>query len=94
MLLKLRGKQPSYACAHSDDQHCHDSRNDSMATGNGEGGGQVAPLARAVIGGLFASTITALFILPLVFAWVKKELLHSQYHLTQKTEKVNTMYSP
>jgi multidrug efflux pump subunit AcrB len=43
-----------------------------MATGHGEGGGQVAPLARAVIGGLFASTIAALVILPLVFAWVQK----------------------
>ncbi len=56
-----------------------------MATGHGEGGGQVAPLARAVIGGLFASTIAALFIL--------KELLYNRYHLTQKTEKVNTIYS-
>src|SRR5260221_479673 len=44
-----------------------------MATGHGEGGGQVAPLARAVIGGLFASTIAALFILPLVFAWVQEK---------------------
>jgi len=42
-----------------------------MATGHGEGGGQVAPLARAVIGGLFASTMTALFILPLVFSWIQ-----------------------
>lgn len=42
-----------------------------MAIGHGEGGDQVAPLARAVIGGLLASTVAALFILPLVFAWVQ-----------------------
>ncbi|WP_128543517.1 efflux RND transporter permease subunit [Larkinella soli] len=42
-----------------------------MASGLGEGGSQVAPLGRAVIGGLIASTFAALFILPLVFAWVQ-----------------------
>jgi len=42
-----------------------------MAIGHGEGGDQVAPLARAVIGGLFASTVSALLVLPLVFAWVQ-----------------------
>jgi multidrug efflux pump subunit AcrB len=42
-----------------------------MASGLGEGGDQTSPLGRAVIGGLFASTFAALFILPLVFAWVQ-----------------------
>ncbi len=42
-----------------------------MASGLGEGGDQASPLGRAVIGGLFMSTIAALFILPLVFAWVQ-----------------------
>jgi len=42
-----------------------------IATGLGEGGDQTAPLGRAVIGGLFASTFAALLILPLVFAWVQ-----------------------
>lgn len=42
-----------------------------MAAGMGEAGEQTAPLGRAVIGGLFASTLAALFILPLVFAWVQ-----------------------
>ncbi len=41
-----------------------------MAAGLGEGGDQAAPLGRAVIGGLVASTFAALLILPLVFAWV------------------------
>ena len=43
-----------------------------LATGDiGEGGDQAAPLGRAVIGGLIASTFAALFILPLIFAWVQ-----------------------
>ena len=43
-----------------------------MALGWGEGGDQTSPLARAVIGGLTASTIATLLILPLVFAWVQR----------------------
>lgn len=42
-----------------------------MASGLGEGGDQSSPLARAVIGGLIASTFAALLILPLVFSWVQ-----------------------
>lgn len=42
-----------------------------MASGLGEGGDQAAPLGRAVIGGLIASTFAALFILPLIFSWVQ-----------------------
>jgi multidrug efflux pump subunit AcrB len=41
-----------------------------MALGFGEGGEQTAPLGRAVIGGLAAATVTALFILPAIFALV------------------------
>ncbi len=41
-----------------------------MALGIGEGGDQASPLGRAVIGGLIASTLAALFILPLAFSWV------------------------
>ncbi|AYL98107.1 efflux RND transporter permease subunit [Mucilaginibacter celer] len=44
-----------------------------MASGMGEAGEQTAPLGRAVIGGLLASTLAALFILPLVFAWVQEK---------------------
>lgn len=40
-----------------------------MAIGHGEGGDQVSPLGRAVIGGLLFSTFTVLIILPLIFAW-------------------------
>src|SRR5262245_15897480 len=41
-----------------------------MALGLGEAGDQVAPLGRAVIGGLLASTVATLTLLPAVFALV------------------------
>jgi len=44
-----------------------------MAIGVGEGGDQASPLGRAVIGGLIASTLATLFVLPLVFAWVQSK---------------------
>lgn len=42
-----------------------------MAIGHGEGGDQISPLGRAVIGGLLFSTFTVLIILPSIFAWVQ-----------------------
>ena len=44
-----------------------------MASGMGEAGDQSAPLGRAVIGGLAASTAAALFIVPLVYGWVQQK---------------------
>lgn len=44
-----------------------------MASGLGESGDQSAPLGRAVIGGLIASTLAALFIVPLVYGWVRQK---------------------
>lgn len=44
-----------------------------MALALGGGGAQSAPLGRAVIGGLTASTISALTILPLVFALIQEK---------------------
>jgi multidrug efflux pump subunit AcrB len=44
-----------------------------MASGLGESGEQTAPLGRAVIGGLLASTVAALFVLPVVFAAVQRK---------------------
>jgi multidrug efflux pump subunit AcrB len=43
-----------------------------MALALGEGGEQTAPLGRAVIGGLIASTATVLMIVPLVFTIVQR----------------------
>ena len=42
-----------------------------MALGLGEGGEQMAPLGRAVIGGLLAATLTTLLVLPAVFAVIQ-----------------------
>lgn len=47
-----------------------------MASGLGEAGDQSAPLGRAVIGGLIASTLAALFIVPLVYGWIRQ---HASY---------------
>lgn len=44
-----------------------------MASGMGEGGDQIAPLGQAVIGGLVASTLVSLLILPVVFKEVQKK---------------------
>jgi multidrug efflux pump subunit AcrB len=44
-----------------------------MASGLGEAGDQTAPLGRAVIGGLIASTLAALLILPQVYALMQRK---------------------
>ena len=44
-----------------------------MASGMGEAGDQSAPLGRAVIGGLIASTFAALLVVPLVYGWVQQK---------------------
>jgi len=57
-----------------------------MASGLGEAGEQSAPLGRAVIGGLFASTFAALLILPQVFAWVQEKTSYNSPDLMPETE--------
>ena len=44
-----------------------------MAAGMGEAGDQTAPLGRAVIGGLIASTFAALYIVPQCYAWLQSK---------------------
>jgi RND family efflux transporter MFP subunit len=44
-----------------------------MASGMGEGGDQIAPLGQAVIGGLIASTLASLLILPAIFTLVQRK---------------------
>jgi len=53
----------------------------------GEAGEQTAPLGRAVIGGLFASTLAALFILPMVFAWVQNKTTYESQSLMPGAEE-------
>ncbi|MBD2700655.1 efflux RND transporter permease subunit [Spirosoma sp. BT702] len=64
-----------------------------MASGLGEGGSQAAPLGRAVIGGLIASTFAALFILPLAFAWVQEKTSTESVSLDPE-DKDSKFYSP
>ncbi|HEX5153116.1 MAG TPA: efflux RND transporter permease subunit [Parafilimonas sp.] len=64
-----------------------------MASGLGEGGDQAAPLGRAVIGGLIASTFAALFILPLVFSWVQGKASTASVSLDPEDQE-STHYIP
>jgi multidrug efflux pump subunit AcrB len=45
-----------------------------LALGLGEGGDQSAPLGRAVIGGLLASTVAVLFVLPALYAMAQRKV--------------------
>jgi multidrug efflux pump subunit AcrB len=44
-----------------------------MALSLGEGGEQNAPLGRAVIGGLLGATVTTLFIVPVIYSYLRTE---------------------
>jgi multidrug efflux pump subunit AcrB len=44
-----------------------------MALGLGEGAEQNAPLGRAVIGGLLLATVTTLFVVPIVYTYLRKQ---------------------
>ncbi|MFN7948994.1 MAG: efflux RND transporter permease subunit [Blastocatellia bacterium] len=52
-----------------------------MALAIGEGGEQTAPLGRAVIGGLAASTVAVLIVLPLVFAVTQRKAIRASASL-------------
>jgi multidrug efflux pump subunit AcrB len=58
-----------------------------MASGLGEAGDQSAPLGRAVIGGLAASTLAALFIVPLVYGWIQQKQTFESVSLLPEDEK-------
>lgn len=64
-----------------------------MASGLGEAGDQSSPLGRAVIGGLVASTFAALFILPLLFAWMQQRTSIVSVSLDPE-DKESTHYIP
>lgn len=58
-----------------------------MASGLGEAGDQSAPLGRAVIGGLAASTLAALFIVPLVYGWIQQKTSFESVSLLPKSDQ-------
>jgi multidrug efflux pump subunit AcrB len=57
-----------------------------MASGLGESGDQSAPLGRAVIGGLIASTAAALYIVPLVYGWIQQNASFKDVSLLAEDE--------
>jgi multidrug efflux pump subunit AcrB len=63
-----------------------------MSLGLGEGGEQNAPLGRAVIGGLLCATITTLFIVPLIYSYLRNEppVDHEQ-RLREREREAETM---
>lgn len=58
-----------------------------MALGTGEAGEQVAPLGRAVIGGLIASTLAALYLVPQVYVWLQRKASFRDPSLLPEEEK-------
>ncbi|HET6254123.1 MAG TPA: efflux RND transporter permease subunit [Puia sp.] len=58
-----------------------------MASGLGEAGDQSAPLGRAVIGGLAASTFAALLIVPLVYGWIRQNQAFDSASLLPEDEE-------
>lgn len=58
-----------------------------MASGMGEGGDQIAPLGQAVIGGLIASTLVSLLILPGVFIMVQRKASFESVSLDPEDEQ-------
>ena len=42
-----------------------------MALSLGEGGEQNAPLGRAVVGGLMGATVTTLFVVPIIYSYLR-----------------------
>jgi len=63
-----------------------------MASGLGESGDQSAPLGRAVIGGLIASTFAALLIAPLVYGWIQQKRSFKEPSLLPEDEENHQFY--
>ena len=49
-----------------------------LAIGMGEGGDAQAPMARAIIGGLFSSNLITLVVIPTVYALIDRRALKKQ----------------
>jgi multidrug efflux pump subunit AcrB len=60
-----------------------------MALGLGEGGEQNAPLGRAVIGGLMFATVTTLFVVPIIYSYLRtKSPIDYERRLQQEEEEI------
>jgi multidrug efflux pump subunit AcrB len=63
-----------------------------MATGMGEGGDQIAPLGQAVIGGLIASTLVSLLLLPAIFITMQGKASYTSVSLHPE-DSANIFYA-
>jgi multidrug efflux pump subunit AcrB len=61
-----------------------------MALGLGEGGEQNAPLGRAVIGGLMFATITTLFVVPIIYSYLRTKPPVDHLRRLQEREAVES----
>jgi len=64
-----------------------------MALGLGEGGEQNAPLGRAVIGGLLFATVTTLFVVPIVYSYLRTKPPVDHERLLEEEERNDTIES-
>ncbi|GAA3763048.1 efflux RND transporter permease subunit [Terriglobus aquaticus] len=58
-----------------------------MALALGEGGEQNAPLGRAVIGGLMFATLGTLFVVPIMYSWLRKDAPKNWAEEIEQTER-------
>jgi multidrug efflux pump subunit AcrB len=58
-----------------------------MALGLGEGGEENAPLGRAVIGGLMFATVTTLFVVPIIYSYLRTKPPVDHEHRFQQPEQ-------
>jgi multidrug efflux pump subunit AcrB len=58
-----------------------------MALGLGEGGEENAPLGRAVIGGLVFATVTTLFVVPIIYSYLRTKPPVDHEHRFQQPEQ-------
>ena len=63
-----------------------------MALGMGEGGEQNAPLGRAVIGGLMFATVTTLFVVPIIYSYLRKRPPMDHRARLVERERFNALY--
>ncbi len=64
-----------------------------MALGLGEGGEQNAPLGRAVIGGLLFATVTTLFVVPIVYSYLRTKPPVDHERLLEEEERHDSIDS-
>jgi len=58
-----------------------------MALALGEGGEQNAPLGRAVIGGLLGATVTTLFVVPIIYSYLRQKPPANQERRLEQEEE-------